>query len=342
METVSLTTVRSSRRRGPNWITAAMLLLALLFAASGSARAAETVTYYYTSPQGTVLATADSAGNVLSTADYRPYGTQALGTPEKGPGYSGHVNDVDTGLVYMQARYYDPETGRFLSVDPKDIEAGDIVSFARFSYGGLNPATNIDPDGRQTLPASVYQVDWQNPQTREAAAQYALNMVPGYGLYSCISSGCSSGGWIVAVASTGVSAVGAVGKIGSMARVAQAASQVQRLQAAVKEVHGALDPVAQTRRATAGALLSDGRMVFAGGTRDLGPAQRSVVESLGGDIAQSSGGLHAEQKILQYAEAAGVDVRSISTEGNRAICSMCQSEITQRSGTLVDSHNASW
>lgn len=142
---------------------------------------------------------------------------------------------------------------------------------------GLNPINNIDPDGRQTLPASVYQLDCQNPETREAAGQYALNMVPGYGVYSCVSSGCSSGGWIVAVASVGISAAAAVDKVSAIARATNYASQVQRLQAAVKEVHGALDPVAQTRRATAGALLSDGRMVVAGGTHDLGPAQRNVV-----------------------------------------------------------------
>ncbi|MEZ2419269.1 RHS repeat-associated core domain-containing protein [Luteibacter sp. RCC_6_2] len=322
-----------------------MCFLGLLFGMSMSAgplHAAETVTYYYTSPQGTVLATTDSAGNVISNTDYRPYGSQALGTPEKGPGYTGHMNDVDSGLVYMQARYYDPQVGRFLSVDPHGADAGDVNSFARYSYANLNPVTNIDPDGRQTLPASVYQIDWQNPETRTAATEYALNMVPGYGVYSCASSGCSGGGWVVAVASTGVSAIGVAGRIGSVARAANAASQVQRLQAAVKEVHGAMDSIAQTRRATAGALLSDGQMVFAGGTRNLTGGQLSVVRSLGGEAAQYGGGLHAEQKIMQYAEAAGVNVKHISTEGNRAICPMCQNEITQQGGALLDKNNATW
>jgi len=121
-----------------------------LLATVGSVQAAESVTYYYTSPQGTVLATADAAGNVLSTADYRPYGAQALGAPVPGPGYTGHVNDVDSGLTYMQARYYDPNSGRFLSVDPEEAGAGDAFAFGRYSYGGLNPVVNIDPDGRQS------------------------------------------------------------------------------------------------------------------------------------------------------------------------------------------------
>ncbi|WP_425502759.1 RHS repeat-associated core domain-containing protein [Pinirhizobacter soli] len=39
----------------------------------------------------------------------------ALGSLE-GPSYTGHVADTDSGLVYMQARYYEPQLGRFLSL----------------------------------------------------------------------------------------------------------------------------------------------------------------------------------------------------------------------------------
>src|SRR5579875_2235787 len=123
---------QTKRTRMQRWIGIAVVLAAFL--TLGAARAADVVTYYYTSPQGTVLAKADSAGNLISTADYRPYGSQALGTPEQGPGYTGHVNDVDSGLVYMQARYYDPEIGRFLSTDPASTTPGSLVAFNRYVY----------------------------------------------------------------------------------------------------------------------------------------------------------------------------------------------------------------
>jgi RHS repeat-associated protein len=42
------------------------------------------------------------------------------------------VNDADTGLVYMQQRYYEPVAGRFLSVDPVATEAGTGSSFNRY------------------------------------------------------------------------------------------------------------------------------------------------------------------------------------------------------------------
>ena len=141
--------VRRCLRPGSAWLTALLLLMAMVCASMGVVHAAETITYYYTSPQGTVLAKADASGNILSNADYRPYGTQVLGTPEQGPGYTGHVNDVDSGLVYMQARYYDASVGRFINVDPVSSSAGNVASQNRYAYALDNPVLNIDPDGRE-------------------------------------------------------------------------------------------------------------------------------------------------------------------------------------------------
>jgi RHS repeat-associated core domain len=53
--------------------------------------------------------------------------------------------------VYMQARYYDAEVGRFLSVDPVGVKAGDGFSFNRYSYANGNPIMRIDPDGRENI-----------------------------------------------------------------------------------------------------------------------------------------------------------------------------------------------
>ncbi|TPG08492.1 RHS repeat-associated core domain-containing protein [Rhodanobacter glycinis] len=106
--------------------------------------------YYYTDPQGTVLAKADANGTIIATYDYAPYGTAvaSMNPAPNGPGYTGHVNDADTGLVYMQARYYDPGTGRFLSVDPVTPSPGNTFNFNRYDYTNNNPINHIDPDGR--------------------------------------------------------------------------------------------------------------------------------------------------------------------------------------------------
>ncbi len=112
------------------------------------AQSGDTVTYVYTDPQGTPLAEADTHGNITKTYDYTPYGSVAQGTPPDGPGYTGHVNDPETSLIYMQARYYDPITGRFLSIDPDVPKPGNAFNFNRYAYGSDNPIRYIDPTGR--------------------------------------------------------------------------------------------------------------------------------------------------------------------------------------------------
>jgi len=133
-------------KTGTRWL--ALLLLSL----ASSVAQAGTKSYYYTDPQGTVLAKADQQGNIVETYDYAPYGVQVLGTPPEGPtGYTGHVNDGESGFVYMQQRYMDPQTGRFLSVDPIWITSVDVFSFNRYIYANGNPIVNVDPSGEATV-----------------------------------------------------------------------------------------------------------------------------------------------------------------------------------------------
>ncbi|MEI7038338.1 RHS repeat-associated core domain-containing protein [Fulvimonas yonginensis] len=111
---------------------------------------ASTVTYVYSDPQGTPLAEADASGNITATFDYRPYGAQALGSPQNGPGYTGHINDADSNLVYMQARYYDLNAGRFISCDPVK-EKNSLPTINSYWYASDNPVNMIDPDGKDSL-----------------------------------------------------------------------------------------------------------------------------------------------------------------------------------------------
>ncbi|EIL88706.1 hypothetical protein UU7_17072 [Rhodanobacter spathiphylli B39] len=111
---------------------------------------AGTVTYVYTDAQGTPVMESDAQGHITKRFEYTPYGmpVTSVGAAPDGPGYTGHVNDPETGLVYMQARYYDPEVGRFLSVDPVGPQAGNIFNIGRFGYVSGNPIMLVDPSGR--------------------------------------------------------------------------------------------------------------------------------------------------------------------------------------------------
>lgn len=127
-----------------------LLLLGLWCLGSNALAQTDKVTYVYTDPQGTPLAEADAQGNIVAQYDYTPYGISvpSLGSPPNGPGYTGHVNDPETGLIYMQQRYYDPAVGGFISPDPVRPVAGNLYNFNRYGYANNNPIVNVDPDGR--------------------------------------------------------------------------------------------------------------------------------------------------------------------------------------------------
>jgi len=145
-------------RRGSGTQTVRILLASLsLWVLVCAMASAGTVTYIYTDPQGTPLMEVDPTGATLRTFDYKPYGALALGSTSDGPGFTGHVNDQDIGMIYMQARYYDPTLGLFLSVDPIKLSPGDTFSLSDYLYVKGNPIRLVDPFGAE--PKGAQQMD---------------------------------------------------------------------------------------------------------------------------------------------------------------------------------------
>jgi RHS repeat-associated protein len=82
-------------------------------------------------------------------ATYRPYGEQQLGfagTTPQTKGFIGQRLDDKTGLMYLHARYYDPQLGRFIQADPSDPTAVG-VGINRYAYAGDNPVAYLDQTG---------------------------------------------------------------------------------------------------------------------------------------------------------------------------------------------------
>ncbi|MCI4569370.1 RHS repeat-associated core domain-containing protein [Lysobacter sp. CFH 32150] len=104
--------------------------------------------YQHTDALGSPVAVTDASRAVIETSEYEPYGKLLNRPIHDGPGYTGHVEDATTGLTYMQQRYYDPQIGRFLSVDPVTANGNTGGNFNRYWYANNNPYRFTDPDGR--------------------------------------------------------------------------------------------------------------------------------------------------------------------------------------------------
>lgn len=68
--------------------------------------------------------------------------------------WTGREIDVETGLQYNRARYYDPQTGRWMSQDPMGFDAGDSNLYR---YVTNAPTNGTDSSGKQDddIPLSV-------------------------------------------------------------------------------------------------------------------------------------------------------------------------------------------
>ena len=92
-------------------------------------------------------------------ANYDPFGKPLEGggvqaSASAQPGYTGAQTDSN-GLVYLNARYYDPSLGSFLSLDPAMGSAGNPISFNGYDYTDANPVTYSDPSGKYVGPLFI-------------------------------------------------------------------------------------------------------------------------------------------------------------------------------------------
>jgi uncharacterized protein RhaS with RHS repeats len=71
----------------------------------------------------------------------------------------------------MQQRYYDPQVGRFLSIDPA---ASSVGNFNRFWYANDDPYRFNDPDGRSPFPAEMTRE--MNQAFHDQAAQFSATV----------------------------------------------------------------------------------------------------------------------------------------------------------------------
>ncbi len=106
------------------------------------------IVYAYTNQLGTVAATWNTVTGAINHQYYLPYGEiRASDGLDTTLGYTGQRHDP-SGLIYYQARYYDPHVGRFTQPDTIVPNPSNPADFNRYTYVRNNPVNLIDPDGR--------------------------------------------------------------------------------------------------------------------------------------------------------------------------------------------------
>ena len=121
---------------------------------------------------GSVVGEVDPLGNLTSSPKYDVYGATRsnAGTATSKQGFVGslgHVSDTETGLIYMRARYYDPNLGRFVSEDPGRSGTNWFV------YCGNNPINTVDQSGKsfEWINSVLSGPDWFIEGVKSAAQE---------------------------------------------------------------------------------------------------------------------------------------------------------------------------
>jgi RHS repeat-associated protein len=104
--------------------------------------------YYVHDGLGSVRQLVDSTGQIETRYTYDPFGVPLEGNGVPNPWqFTGEAWDAGVELLYLRARYYQPETGRFITKDPWAGDAWRPSTLNAYTYVDSNPSSYVDPSG---------------------------------------------------------------------------------------------------------------------------------------------------------------------------------------------------
>ena len=110
--------------------------------------------------QGDVVKLIKADGTAVASYTYDPWGKVLTSTGDLANinplRYRGYYYDTETGLYYLQSRYYDPEIGRFINADAyATTNTTGIINTNMFVYCVNDPINNHDDNGDFCVPAAI-------------------------------------------------------------------------------------------------------------------------------------------------------------------------------------------
>ena len=107
--------------------------------------------YYILNLQGDVVMLVNASGATVASYEYDPYGKVISATGSMASinplRYRGYYYDQETGMYFLQSRYYDPAICRFINADSFASTGQGILGYNMFAYCGNNPVVRDDPSG---------------------------------------------------------------------------------------------------------------------------------------------------------------------------------------------------
>jgi RHS repeat-associated protein len=109
--------------------------------------------FYIADGQGSIRNLTDTAGNITDVYYYNAFGEELAksGSTENEFRYVGEQWDPNAGFYYLRARWMDPGTGKFVSVDSYEGDPQTPISLHRYLYCGVDPVNQSDPAGANFL-----------------------------------------------------------------------------------------------------------------------------------------------------------------------------------------------
>ena len=167
-----------------------------------TANGTDTEYFYVKNLQGDILKVITATGTEAATYTYDAWGkllTSSGDLAEVNPiRYRGYYYDTETGLYYLQSRYYDPEVGRWINADNQIAGVGgDVMGYNMFTYCMNNPAEMSDSSG-----------SWPRWATKLAAAVAVVAVVA---VVAAVTVATAGAGTAIAAVAVGAAKGAAIG-----------------------------------------------------------------------------------------------------------------------------------
>jgi RHS repeat-associated protein len=138
--------------------------------------------YYLLDGQGSVRGLTNDTGTLTQEYAYDTFGKPSGDLTKSAYLYTGQQYDAMTELYSLRARYYNPQQGRFLSMDKWQVVYQNPVELNRYGYTANNPVNWNDPSGLSIPGVADPTSTTETTQRKSAGSEYSMLVIASFGV----------------------------------------------------------------------------------------------------------------------------------------------------------------